>query len=215
LTQNKTGDIIVLWRRTIGGDTVFGERIREIRKKQGMSLNKLSKESEVAQGYLSDLENNKTTNPSLETLNKISKSLGVSLSELVSTNDIDINDFANNETLNPEIMWGYLINAAENDPQLKKVLAPVFNKREGTSLTNMVVEIETKKGPQLFKYDFANKTVSRHDEVIIKEKPTLYKTLAAHMDDKDDSISPRDDEERALIEAVIKAHRDNKQKKGE
>lgn len=40
-------------------------------------------------------------------------------------------------------------------------------------------------------------------------------TMAAHMKNESEYLKPRDDEERALVDAVIKAHRENMQKKGE
>lgn len=65
---------------------MLGSRIRNIRKNKGISINMVSKSSGVSLGYLSDLENNKSKNPSMETLQKISKAL-----------DVSVNDFFDSE----------------------------------------------------------------------------------------------------------------------
>lgn len=61
---------------------MLGENIRKIRKSNKMSINTLSQKSGVSLGYLSDLENNKATKPSNETLDKIAETLGVSVGKL-------------------------------------------------------------------------------------------------------------------------------------
>ncbi len=50
-------------------------RIRYFRKKKGLSLKNLSKETSLAIGYLSDLERDIRNNPSKEVMTKISKAL--------------------------------------------------------------------------------------------------------------------------------------------
>lgn len=64
-----------------GGSNLLGENIRRIRKSKKMSINALSKESKVSLGYLSDLENNKFTNPTMDKLSKIANALNVSVSD--------------------------------------------------------------------------------------------------------------------------------------
>lgn len=56
---------------------MLGDNIRKIRKDKKISINKLSKATSISLGYLSDLENNKSKNPSFEKLNTIAKALGV------------------------------------------------------------------------------------------------------------------------------------------
>lgn len=57
---------------------MLGDKIREARTKNNISLNKLSKITQISLGYLSDLENNKSTNPGVEKLNLIATALNVS-----------------------------------------------------------------------------------------------------------------------------------------
>lgn len=60
---------------------MLGDNIRKIRKAQKVSINNLSKMSGVSLGYLSDIENNKGTNPTTETLEKLAAALNVTVDE--------------------------------------------------------------------------------------------------------------------------------------
>lgn len=61
---------------------MLGDNIRAIRKEKKISINKLSKLTGISLGYLSDLENNKAKNPSVDKLNLISSALDVSIDAL-------------------------------------------------------------------------------------------------------------------------------------
>lgn len=61
----------------------LAQRIREIRKKRGMTLEQLADRSELTQSVLSKVENFRVT-PSLAALGRIASALGVTLAELVS-----------------------------------------------------------------------------------------------------------------------------------
>jgi transcriptional regulator with XRE-family HTH domain len=60
---------------------MLGDNIRKIRKARKVSINNLSKISGVSLGYLSDIENNKGTNPTKETLEKLAAALEVTVDE--------------------------------------------------------------------------------------------------------------------------------------
>lgn len=60
----------------------IGEYIREVREEKGMSVSELSRESEVSQPYLSQIEYG-SRNPSPDILRKLSKCLGVSYISLM------------------------------------------------------------------------------------------------------------------------------------
>lgn len=66
---------------------MVGENIRTIRKSKKMSINKLSELSGVSLGFLSDIENGKT-NPSIDTLEKISDALKVEIKEFFESEPI-------------------------------------------------------------------------------------------------------------------------------
>lgn len=58
---------------------MLGDNIRKIRKDKKISINNLSKLTGISLGYLSDLENNKAKNPSIDKLNLIATALEVSV----------------------------------------------------------------------------------------------------------------------------------------
>ncbi len=65
--------------------------IKSVRKKENISLYKLSKSTELSYSYLSELENNKVFNPSLKTMYKIATALEVKVDDLFYS-ELDIED---------------------------------------------------------------------------------------------------------------------------
>ena len=61
---------------------MYKNRIREIRMEKGMTLEYLSRISQVSIGYLCHLEIGTRTNPSMRIMEKISECLGKSISEI-------------------------------------------------------------------------------------------------------------------------------------
>ena len=61
---------------------MYKNRIREIRMEKGMTLEYLSRISQVSIGYLWHLERGTRTNPSMRIMEKISECLGKSISEI-------------------------------------------------------------------------------------------------------------------------------------
>lgn len=78
---------------------MLGDNIRAIRKEKKISINKLSKLTGISLGYLSDLENNKAKNPSVDKLNLIASVLDVSV-DVLFKDDIEKWD----TTLNTELI---------------------------------------------------------------------------------------------------------------
>ncbi|MBN9655157.1 helix-turn-helix domain-containing protein [Halobacillus litoralis] len=62
---------------------MIGERIQKIRKDRHMSLSELAERAGVAKSYLSSIERNIQTNPSIQFLTKISQELDVSINFLL------------------------------------------------------------------------------------------------------------------------------------
>lgn len=60
----------------------LGENVRRIREEKGMTQVELCRKLEVDRAYMSNIENGKK-NPTLATIEKIAKALGVSLDELI------------------------------------------------------------------------------------------------------------------------------------
>lgn len=61
-------------------------KIKFYRKQNRMTIRKLSQKSELAIGYISDLENYKRKNPTKETMEKISAALGKTVIEVFYSN---------------------------------------------------------------------------------------------------------------------------------
>ena len=59
----------------------IGKRIKELREKKGLTIEKLAYENDLAKGNLSELEKGQI-DPKLSTLERIAKGLDVSLREL-------------------------------------------------------------------------------------------------------------------------------------
>jgi len=60
----------------------LGENLRKLRLKKKLSQGDLAKKLDVDRAYISNIENGRM-NPTLSTLEKISKALGISSSELL------------------------------------------------------------------------------------------------------------------------------------
>lgn len=60
---------------------MLGDNIKFFRKEKKLSLNQLAKLAGIAPSYLSDLENNKCINPSMEKLGKLSEVLNVKIED--------------------------------------------------------------------------------------------------------------------------------------
>lgn len=71
-------------------DETFGEVIREARKLKGVSLREMASRIGISHPYLSQLENGRNNNPSIEIILSLSRELDLSLSYLVHLSGIDI-----------------------------------------------------------------------------------------------------------------------------
>jgi XRE family transcriptional regulator, master regulator for biofilm formation len=58
---------------------MIGERVKTLRQEKKLSLSELAEQAGVAKSYLSSLERNLQTNPSIQFLEKIASVLGVSI----------------------------------------------------------------------------------------------------------------------------------------
>lgn len=59
-----------------------GKMIRELRNKGGMTQKELAEKADISTSYLCDIEVGRT-NPSLRTLERISKAFGITMKEMV------------------------------------------------------------------------------------------------------------------------------------
>jgi XRE family transcriptional regulator, master regulator for biofilm formation len=63
---------------------MIGERVKKLRLEKKMSLSELAEQAGVAKSYLSSLERNLQTNPSIQFLEKISSVLNVPVDHLIN-----------------------------------------------------------------------------------------------------------------------------------
>lgn len=66
---------------------LLGNRIKIFRIEQKMSISELAEKAGVAKSYLSSIERNKQTNPSIQFIEKVSEALGVTVNELLYNSD--------------------------------------------------------------------------------------------------------------------------------
>lgn len=64
---------------------MISENIKKIRKKKGISQDKLSKLADVTLTTLTKIESGANANPTVKTMQKISKALGVGVDDLLKT----------------------------------------------------------------------------------------------------------------------------------
>jgi XRE family transcriptional regulator, master regulator for biofilm formation len=65
---------------------LIGEKIKQLRNEKKMSISELAEKANVAKSYLSSIERNLQSNPSIQFIEKISSVLGVSVNELINEN---------------------------------------------------------------------------------------------------------------------------------
>ncbi|WP_062050539.1 helix-turn-helix domain-containing protein [Bacillus sp. JCM 19034] len=69
---------------------MIGEQVKKYRLEKGLSLSELADRAGVAKSYLSSIERNIQSNPSIQFLEKVSSVLGVSVEALLSDQHKDM-----------------------------------------------------------------------------------------------------------------------------
>ncbi len=64
-------------------NNIFAERLRNLRKSKGLTQEKLAEMSDIDYKYLQKLESKNPSSPTLSVLEKLSRGLVISLSELI------------------------------------------------------------------------------------------------------------------------------------
>ena len=59
-------------------------KIKHLREKKGLSQEKLARIADVSNNTIVNIESGKQKNPTIETVSKIAKALGVAIEELIS-----------------------------------------------------------------------------------------------------------------------------------
>ncbi|MBU9722449.1 MULTISPECIES: helix-turn-helix domain-containing protein [Bacillaceae] len=86
---------------------MIGERVQRYRKEAGMTLTELAERAGVAKSYLSALERNIQTNPSVQFLEKIASELNITIDHLLK-------DLSAQEEQDLDSEWKKLVEEAMN-----------------------------------------------------------------------------------------------------
>ncbi len=97
--SNLAHDAFMFEKRIIqGGCQVIGENVKKFRINKGLSLSELADRAGVAKSYLSSIERNIQSNPSIQFLEKIASVLDITVESLLhDTNDEDMNEILDAE----------------------------------------------------------------------------------------------------------------------
>ena len=106
---------------------LIGDRVKKLRQEKKMSLSELALQAGVAKSYLSSLERNLQTNPSIQFLEKISTVLGVPVDSLIL-------EHRNKEDLDSE--WMKIV---------KKLWNLVYLKNNFVNFLNLINGVEIRK----------------------------------------------------------------------
>ncbi|RLL46668.1 helix-turn-helix domain-containing protein [Oceanobacillus piezotolerans] len=63
---------------------MIGEKIKKLRQEKKMSISELAEKAGIAKSYLSSIERNLQSNPSIQFIEKVSDVLGVSVNDLIN-----------------------------------------------------------------------------------------------------------------------------------
>lgn len=77
----------------------IGKKIKKLRSEKDFSISELAERAGVAKSYLSSIERNIQSNPSIQFMEKISQVLGVSVNELLSNHPFEENEDLDDEWL--------------------------------------------------------------------------------------------------------------------
>ncbi len=122
---------------------------------KSISLPDLAEKAGVSKGFLSQLENDDTANPSLETLNKIAKALNITLGELLGE-DVVQSKKAVPEVAEPELQEFIRDREQAGKPVAPDVLRSLYalkerrgvkkkSKEDWTFLCRAIEEVHLKK----------------------------------------------------------------------
>lgn len=78
---------------------LIGEKIKKLRSEKDLSISELAEKAGVAKSYLSSIERNIQSNPSIQFMEKIGQVLGVSVNELLRDDLLNITENLDEEWL--------------------------------------------------------------------------------------------------------------------
>lgn len=78
---------------------LIGEKIKRLRNEKDLSISELAEKAGVAKSYLSSIERNIQSNPSIQFIEKIGQVLGVSVNELLRDDRLNLTEDLDDEWL--------------------------------------------------------------------------------------------------------------------
>lgn len=183
----------------------MGERIKVARKKAGLTQEKLAKKCGIATITIGQYERNKRE-PNIETIFNLAEKLNVSASYLLGVVDLDgfisPDGFADPEDYefirmlgfdSPEKLATLVPGARQSTPEHRRELEKMMGKEEGYLEENAVQQMRRTREEQLLTaYGKLNDFGQAVALVDVERLSTQEKYT--------DSLEPRTDEERALVE---------------
>lgn len=108
-----------------------GERIRTLRTEKNMSLPALAERAQLSKGLISKLENSEDSNPSLATLYKIAEALGVTLGDILETEQAQLTRFIPDEQpeWQKELISYLKSQGKEPDPDILNAMYVLRNRK--------------------------------------------------------------------------------------
>lgn len=79
---------------------MIGDKIKQLRQEKKMSLSELAEQAGIAKSYLSSIERNLQTNPSIQFIEKVSSVLRVSVNDLLIDDNKEMKKNLDSEWLN-------------------------------------------------------------------------------------------------------------------
>lgn len=109
---------------------MIGDNIKRIRKRRGITLSELSQRSGISKSYLSNLERNIKSNPSVQVTQNIALVLQTEIDEIIKPAKVQVNENVWEEFVNQAAKEGLEEEILED---YKEVIAFIQWKREHLS----------------------------------------------------------------------------------
>ncbi|MED1468844.1 helix-turn-helix transcriptional regulator [Bacillus salipaludis] len=114
---------------------MLGSQIQKLRQEKKLTLSQLAEKTDISKSYLSHIERNIQTNPTIEVLVKIAAALDVDLHTLLYPNK-DISESTNTKRVHVT-NWSEIIKAALeagliNKADLKEISVAIENEKLGS-----------------------------------------------------------------------------------
>lgn len=136
----------------------LGDKIRLIRKEKKISIRKLSEMTGLSKSTLSDIENNKSKKPTVDTISRVAKALEVPLADLFEQNSVNNastdNSGNNADVASPDLSQVFLRSVARAKNRPKEVQDKI------ASFIELILDQEENKWKKEWIYGKKNSFIS-------------------------------------------------------